>query len=77
MQNKFEFFWQKGLAFSEMDMMPYWKFEEYIKMFNKRSKDEAEAQKKQQQQQNQNMPKMPNVPNYSQFKAPSMPSFKR
>jgi hypothetical protein len=75
MQNKFEFFWQKGLPFSELDVMAYWKFEEYIKMFNKRAKEEADAQKKQQQQQQQQqkMPKMPNIPNYSNFKPPSLP----
>ena len=57
--------------------MPYWEFEEYIKLINEKNKEENKQQQQQQQQQEEqqsnmmsNIPKMPNINN---FKPPSLP----
>ena len=57
--------YQKGVQFSETERLPYWEFEEYIKLFNQRTKDEAEKQKEQEKKYQQNTPKMrmPNMNN--------------
>jgi hypothetical protein len=65
--NKFEFLYQKGVQFSETERLPYWEFEEYIKLFNQRTKEEAEKQKDQEKKYQQSSPKMPRMPNMNQL----------
>ena len=71
--NKFEFLYQKGVQFSETDRLPYWEFEEYIKLFNKRTKEEAEKQKEQEKKYQQNSPKMPRMPSMNNLGGGRMP----
>lgn len=42
--------WTKNLLPSEIDRMPFWEFEEYIKLFNKRIEEENKAAEKEQKQ---------------------------
>ena len=68
--------WQKNILPSEFDKMPYYEFEEYIKMMNDRNKEENDKQKQQNdQQQSQQQQSMPKMPNFGNFKPPSMPKF--
>lgn len=61
-KNKFEFLYQKDQHPTWWDNIPYWEFEEYIKLLNERNKEEADQKKKQEEQQ--------------QAKSPNMGSFK-
>jgi hypothetical protein len=75
-KNKFEFLYQKNQHPDSWNDIPYWEFEEYIKLFNERSKEESEERKKQDEQQSSQMPNMNNfkAPNY---KIPNFNSFKK
>ena len=67
--NKFEFLYQKDQHPTWWDDVPFWEFEEYIKLLNERNKEEDEQRKKQDKQQGANMPNMSNF-NPSNFKPP-------
>lgn len=73
--NKFEFLYQKKQHPSSWDDIPYWEFEEYVKMMNKRIKEENENAKKEREQQQSMMPKFGKInPNLNM---PKMGNFKR
>jgi len=74
-KNKFEFLFQKNQHPTSWDDIPYWEFEEYIKLLNDRNKEEEEQRKKQEGDQKTNMPNM-NDFKPSNFKIPSFGGFK-
>jgi hypothetical protein len=70
--------WQKDQPVSVWDHLPYWEFEEFIKLMNDRNKEEEKEQKKQEEDQKSQMPDWgsfnPNnigknfqTPNYKQY----------
>lgn len=71
--NKFEFLWQKNIPFSEWDNMPYWEFEEVIKLMNQRNKEDNKRQRESEKQQSNQMPNMNNFNPGSYM--PSIPKF--
>lgn len=77
-KNKFEFLFQKNQHPTSWDQIPYWEFEEYIKLLNERNKEEEEQRKKQESDQKAQMPSMPNMSDFkpSNFKIPSFGGFK-
>jgi hypothetical protein len=55
--NKFEFLWQKYIHPTQWDPVPYWEFEEYIKLMNKRIEDENKKKKEEDDEQKKSMSK--------------------
>lgn len=73
--NKFEFLWQKQIFPSSWNDLPYWEWEEYIKLMNKRIDEENKKRKEEEETQNKNMSKYNFNPsqykfNPSQYKPP-------
>lgn len=66
--------WQKNIPFNEWDNMPYWEFEEIIKIMNERNKEENDRQKKSEKEQTSRIPNMNNF-NPANYKPPSIPKF--
>jgi hypothetical protein len=77
-KNKFEFLDQKNQHPNSWDNLPYYEFEEYVKLLNQRNKEINDERKKQDTQQQSNVPNM-NSFKPSNFKTPvfKTPNFKR
>jgi hypothetical protein len=73
--SKFEFLYQKEIAVSEWDHLPFWEFEEYIKRLNERNKEENKKQEEQNKQQQSQMPNMNNIAKQMQAPKISTPNF--
>lgn len=56
MENKFEFMFQKSIPTFSWDLLPFWEFEEYIKMLNERNKEENKRQKEEKEEMDSKMP---------------------
>jgi hypothetical protein len=59
---------QKSIPVESWNKLPFWEFEEYIKMLNERNKEENKRQKEEKEEMND---KMPNFNSMSNFKPPS------
>ena len=68
LKNKFELIWLKNVPFSEIDRLPYWEFEEYIKLFNERI-NEQNKQRQKEEEESRALSKsvMPQIPDISKM----------
>jgi len=68
-KNKLEFMIQGNQQTSTVDMWPYYEFEDFIRLLNKRNEEEKKAKEKSEKDQ-----KTPNLSNYSNMM--KTPNFK-